>query len=116
MTAFLFRSLSLHSRVGRTRISTASPTTAFASNRQTSAVSARLSRQADSKGRSGVTIVELLIVLAVISLLVSLAAPSVMQAREAARNAQCKARLKELALAAHGHHEQYGRFPRASAH
>ncbi len=49
--------------------------------------------------------------LAVISLLASLAGPGVMQAREAARNGQCKTHLKELALAAHGHHEQHGRFP-----
>ena len=48
----------------------------------------------------GFTIVELLVVIAIIAMLVAILLPAVGRAREAARNAQCKSRLRQISLAA----------------
>jgi len=57
------------------------------------------------------TLVELLVVIAVIGVLVALLLPAVQSAREAARRVECANQLKQLALAAHGFNTAHRSFP-----
>ncbi len=61
--------------------------------------------------RAGVTLIEALVVLAVISLLTAIAGPAVMRARAAAHQIQCANRLKQIGLAAHEHETLHRRIP-----
>lgn len=60
---------------------------------------------------SGVTVIELLAVLAILGMLLSLFLPAVQAARESARGHDCRNRLRQLALAAHNFAEQHGGLP-----
>lgn len=61
--------------------------------------------------RRGFSLIELLVVLAVIAMLLSLLLPAMNRARETARRAQCANNLKQIGLALNNYHETANAFP-----
>ncbi len=66
-----------------------------------------------SRERQGFTILELLVVVAIVGVLVALLLPALMSAREAARCMQCKNNLHEISVAIQQYHDSMKRFPEA---
>ncbi len=69
--------------------------------------------RAPGAGRPGFSLVELLVVVAIIGLLVALLLPAAQAAREAARRTQCANHLRQIGLAMHLYDQTSGHLPPA---
>ena len=73
-------------------------------------------RSLSTRGKpAGFTLVELLVVVAIIGTLIALLLPAVQAGRESARRAQCGNNLRQIGVALNTHAETYGAYPPGAA-
>jgi prepilin-type processing-associated H-X9-DG protein len=75
----------------------------------------RITENATGCVSRGITVIELLVILAIVGIFVSLVLPATMVAREAARRAQCSHNLKQIGMAVHAYIGSYGVLPPAGS-
>lgn len=60
----------------------------------------------------GFSLLEIVVVIAIIGLLLAISIPAIGQARATARNTECKNHLRQIGTALQNHHSQFGHFPK----
>jgi prepilin-type N-terminal cleavage/methylation domain-containing protein/prepilin-type processing-associated H-X9-DG protein len=76
-----------------------------------SAYESILADRASGSPRPGLTLIELMVVLAILAALAAMLLPAVQSAREASRRAVCRNNLRQLGIAFHNYESQFGMFP-----
>jgi prepilin-type N-terminal cleavage/methylation domain-containing protein/prepilin-type processing-associated H-X9-DG protein len=71
----------------------------------------RIGLQKRALWRAGMSLIELLVVMAIIGVLVAILLPAVQAAREAARRAECQNHLRQIGVALHLYHDAHGHLP-----
>ena len=64
--------------------------------------------------RTGWTLVDLLVVIAILGMMMALLLPAVQRSREAAQRENCMNKMKQIGLGLHNHHDVTKRFPASS--
>lgn len=74
-------------------------------------VSVRPNKYHRSQSRTGLTVLELLVCMGIVSVLMALLLPAVHSARESSRRLRCQNNLRQIGLALHHHHDCFGNLP-----